>query len=106
MDGVRQQGPEGVNLWGLPAGPRPVPTLRHMERAGSAESPGPVRPLKVAVFPFNLGEEREASGQVSDVLPSEWGAARAEQAATTQQLGYADSWSFHGSFPPEVLQWP
>ena len=106
MAGVRQQGPEGVNLWGLPAGPRPVPTLRRMERADSAGSPGPVRTLKVAVFPFNLGEEREASGQVSDVLPSEWGVARAELAATTQQLGCADSWPFHGCFPPEVLQWP
>ena len=47
-----------------------------MEKAGSTESPGPLRPPKVAVSPFNLGQERETSGQVSDVLPSERGAAR------------------------------
>ena len=47
-----------------------------MEKAGSRESPGPLRPPKVAVSPFNLGRERETSGQVSDVLPSERGAAR------------------------------
>ena len=45
---------------------------------------GPLRSPKKLLIPFHLGEEREASGQVSDVLPSKQGVAQLELATTIQ----------------------